>query len=466
MSAEGSLSVKLQKLLATLPPATRQALERAVEKARQNGLQDPIFDLLGQQFEQVNLAKKTTRLPDPKRMFMRPLGPFLVDARPPQKTSGRIWRGALQGLWTWIEQNLAGEEVQLCRQKLRDAQNEAVLENIERDLRASILPKLENELDRAQQTPDTRRRFAYHVGGESQLQELEDIFVLQKYCDIVHALDKELPEAPSINSQQDLEKIKKVFGRLAGTDPRLPYYAGVILHDRLEQSALPLWALACVGSDDLKQIANSPFASLIEIALGDAGLMAEQCISELNKPSENNQAVLYAENYAVICRNLRSAVDFETQTSDWLRQLSETRMRLSNALGEELEQMFQLMRRNVRPIRAFRSQQPLPPDEFDLDRLCFLIAMLNTVRSNIQEFALNEVVNKIYTECDSYLQMAIDSLQEDLRTHNDDGYTRIVHAYAQAAVRVSEVWHGEKQAMLVQRSFETAGAMTQKAASG
>lgn len=471
MSGGDSLSDKIQKLLAQLPDTARQALERAVAKARENGKPNPLFDILGQQFPQLQKSlSETPRRLEPSRLFMNPVEDFLISAKPPQKTTGRIWRGSLQPIWAWIEHHLASEEVYQCRTRLEQLgegggeEREKTLLAIEDDLRRGILPKLQDELERALQTPDTRRRFAYHIGGESHLQELEDIASLLAQRDAVAACNKALPARPSLNSPADVAMVTKIFTKLASMEARLPYYAAVLLQSKIEQTIqLPLWAAACAGADDLKHIANSPFASLIEISLGDAALMAEQCIAELTKPAENNQAVSFARNYAMTCRNLRAAVDFETQTSDWLRRLSEIRLRISNMIGEELSQMFQLMRRNVRPLRAFGSQNPMPPDAFDLDRLCFLIALMNTVRASMQEFALNELVSRLHAECEDYLQQAVDSLQEELRAQPSSNRL-LINAYTQAALRASEAWYGEKHAALLKRGFEAAAnAPSQKA---
>ena len=60
----------------------------------------------------------------------------------------------------------------------------------------------------ARQTPDTRRRFAYHIGGDYQMQELEDIYVLLKYKDIVNSFHKGLPQSLSHTSPNDVAAIQ------------------------------------------------------------------------------------------------------------------------------------------------------------------------------------------------------------------------------------------------------------------
>lgn len=465
MSGEGPLPEKIEKILAGLPPQARQPLELAIEKARAQGKLDTLYAALSEQFK---IEPDPFRMPELSRLFYKPLEKFLVDERPPHKVIGRIWRGTLQPVWTWIEHHVATDDVNSCRQKLQSlegkvaAYDDPALSAIENELRKAVLPKFGEQLDRARQTPETRRRFAAQLGGDYQAQEAEDIYALLKYKDVIEATHKNLPNVLSLNAPNDVAGVAKVFAKLAAIDKHLPYYAGVLLQKKIEQpSYLPFWAAACAGSDDLRQVADSPFAALVDIAIGDAARMAELCINDLTKPSEKNYAAVYVRNYAIICRNLHAAIDFESQTSDWLKRLSEARQRISDVLTQEFGELFQLMRRNVRPLRAFGSQTPHPPDEFDLSRLCFLISILDTVRTNVQEFALNELVSRVHGECDGYLNLAIDSLQEELRTNFSDK-RRIILSYADAAVRVSRVWHNDDYAAVLRRAFDTAATTPEK----
>jgi hypothetical protein len=465
MNGEGQYPANIRKILAGLPPQTRQPLELAIEKARAQGKADALYAVLSQQFK---TEPEPFRMPEPSRLFYNPLEKFLIGERPPHKVPGRVWRGALLPVWLWIEQHVSPQDVERCRRQLQEldgkvsSYDDPALQAIETELRKAILPKLDDQLARARQTPETHRRFASHLGGDYQAQEAEDIYALLKYKDIIEACGRNLPNSLSLNSPNDVANITKLFGKLAEIDKRLPYYAGVLLQKKIDQPAhLPLWAATCAGSDDPRKVADSPFAALIDIAIGDAACMAELCINDLTKPSENNQAAVYVRNYAIICRNLHAAIDFEVRNSDWLKRLSETRLRISDVIAQELGGLFQLMRRNVRPLRAFGSQTPYPPDEFDLNRLCFLISILGTIRTNVQEFALNELVNRVHNECDGYLQLAIDSLQEELRTNFSDK-RRIILSYADAAVRVGRAWHNDDYAAVLKRAFETAAATPQK----
>ncbi len=461
MSGERAGSDNVEKALDGLPPHTRQALEHAVGKA-QGHATDPLMAMLDEKLKAEPEGVKQPepfRMPDPARLFFRPLEKFLIDGRPSQKTWGRIWRGALEPIWTWIEAHMT-DDVARMRARLHDladkvsSEDDPALVAAGSEFRKTLLPKLSEALARAEQTPESRRRFSFHFGGEYQLLELEDIAIVLKYKDVIDACYKNMPATLSHTSKPDVAAVGKIIRKFADIDVRLPYYVAVLLHDKLDKPAqLPFWATACAGSDDLRQVVSSPFAPLIEIALGDATHLAELCIENLTKPAENNPVALYARNYAMICRNMRAAIDFESQNSEWLRRLSEVRQKLSAAMGEELGQVFQLLRRNVRPLRAFGNKTPFPPDQFDLQRLCFLIRILNTIRSYVQEFALNELVNRLYGECESYLNLAIDSLQEELRTKFDDR-RRIVLAYADAAVKVSTAWHGEDYAAVLKRSFD------------
>lgn len=468
MGDGSSLSIKIRDVLQQLPESTVAALRHAVKEALSLDDEDPFYRLLQDALQMIEPPAPPAPPPrplNPSRLFFKPLERFLIDEKPYQKTSGRIWRGALQPIWNWIENSIADDEIRLFRHRMSEMNSDdADQDMLENELLDSVLPKVRDALDRAKETPETRRRFAYYLGGEQHLQELEDIAAILTHRDIISSFSSTWPQRPSLQSSSDLNRVAKLFIKLAGIEPRLPYYAAVSLQNCLEQKTqLPLWAAACLGSDDVREVANSPFAALIETALGDASLNAEQCIAELKKPCEESQAIRFTQNYAMTCRNLRAAIDFEAQNSDWLRRLSETRLRISNALAEELGQIFQLMRRNVRPLRAFGKQTPYPPDEFDLARLCFLIDMLQSVRAYSPEFALNEIVNRVSTECDNYLQQATDALQDEIRSQYGP-VRHIILAYVQAAIRTNEAWYGKDHALLLKRSFEAAASPVPKKA--
>lgn len=460
MNGEEPVPAKIQKMLEGLALPERQALELAIEKAREQGKVNSIYAMLEAQSKTAE--RQPLHLPDISALFFKPLDKFLIADKPPSKINGRVWQEALQVCWSWIAHDLAPKSVNDCRQRLQDLNgrifsiDDPALIAIENDLRKAVLPPLEEALDRARQTPETRRRFAAQFGGHDQVQEMEDINVLLKYKDVIETCDQCLPSTLSHTVPAHVAAVKKLLGKLVQMDKRLTYYAAVLIQRRLHQSAqLPLWATACAGSDDLRQIENSPFAAMIELSLGDVARMSALCISDLAKPPEQSRAGSFVRTYAVLCRNLRAAIDFDAQTSDWLRRLSEIRQHLSGALAQQFSEMFQLMRQNVRPLRAFGAQTPQLPDEFDIERLCFLIAMLGTVRTNVQEFVLNELVGRIYNECDGYLMLAVDSLQQELRAKPGDK-RRFILAYADAAVRVSRAWYGDDYAAVLKRAFETA----------
>ena len=457
MAGAASLAEKIQPLLAQLPQSALLSLRRATDAAKQSGSADPLFEILNDVLKNLGFGATARRQPNPSRYFFDPAEAFLITDKPHEKMAAQIWRGSLEPLWKWIEESAAKDEVRAFRTLLTEQYKNTSFddETASEKFTASIMPLLHDRLEQALQTPDTRRKFCNHIGGEYNLSELQDLICVIDHRSILKNIENTLPPQMDISMREHVELARQFFETLTALDAKLPFYGAVIFQSRIDdKTQLPQWTVACVGDADIRTIEASPFAALVDIAISQAIQKAELCIQDLKKPSENNFASQHAKNYAMRCRNLRASIGLDEKSSEWLERLSKARLRLSNILDDELSQIFQLLRRNIKPLRGFGAQAPYLPDEFDLSRLCFLIDVMMMVKNYSEEFVLNETLTRVYKECGSYLETAIEVLQDESRQVTEAQKRKIVLAYADAALRVSHAWFGEKHTDMLKKGFD------------
>src|SRR3954447_7892960 len=103
---------RLREYLRVLPPGARALLIGELERAVLRGDEIPGGAVLLQEVRAAvrESGERAPRIGNPARLFYKPAAPFLTDAHPERKTPGRISRGSLEPIWTWISRDLAPVE--------------------------------------------------------------------------------------------------------------------------------------------------------------------------------------------------------------------------------------------------------------------------------------------------------------------------------------------------------------------
>ncbi len=108
---------KLRQFLRELSPPARSMLIGELERSMLRGEDIAIADVAGadlilQELRRscANSATARRASATPARHFFKPLEPFLVDDRGDHNHPGRIARGSLDTLWTWIRRDLMPDE--------------------------------------------------------------------------------------------------------------------------------------------------------------------------------------------------------------------------------------------------------------------------------------------------------------------------------------------------------------------
>jgi hypothetical protein len=248
--------------------------------------------------------------------------------------------------------------------------------------------------------------------------------------------------------------VNGVLARASQIEARMPALAAILIRARVEPSKMARLAALCTGTEDLRTLSAAPAGRLVEVMLSDVEWVAERTMRSLSSIFDNSAPQTLRE-YHHLSRQLRAAVDLDTQPSEWARRLTEIRSRLSAQMTRELGELLALLRRAVRTQRATHQRGPAVPDEADLERAIALLELLDVARLAISELAVNEIVSRTHTDVIAYVDQTTNTLTEELRAIRD---TRRDHVLANAAamVRVQEALHGHAQASLIRRGFEVA----------
>ncbi|WP_376800564.1 hypothetical protein [Candidatus Raskinella chloraquaticus] len=452
MALDEEKSKKLRALLGALPPGMRATLSRMVGEARNSGINDPTFDLLAEFLADPGTGSTAEEPPPtPDKIFQTALEPFLIPQVLQRKIPGRICIASLAPIWSWIESDLA--KAAIAAYSTNETSPQAEREEV---LLAAIARTMGETVTATKTNPDNRRRIAGQVGGERNFEEFEDVAVVLRRSRELGRISSILTDADPANEAILAATLARTIVDLARLDPRLPYHVAVMTQ-RVLGSTVKLAKLAVIGtgSEDLKLIAASPFAALIEISLAETERSAALVGDGLKQLKSDGTLAPALRDFAMSSRNLRAVLNLDQTTHDWAKRLTEMRTRLSEAIARELNGLPRLIRACVKTLRAFDQRRLGMPDPVDIERTCLLIELLNAAKLSSTELGVNETLLRVFNDTDTYLDHTSRILVEDARNAIGD-QRNTVRAFGDAAIRMTEMLHGHTRATALRRSFGTA----------
>lgn len=394
MALDEEKSKKLRALLGALPPGMRATLSRMVGEARNSGISDPTFDLLAEFLADPGTASTAEEPPPtPDKIFQTALEPFLISQVLQRKIPGRICIASLPPIWSWIESDLA--KAAIAAYSTNETSPQAEREEV---LLAAIARTMAETVTATKTNPDNRRRIAGQVGGERNFEEFEDVAVVLRRSRELGRISSILADADLANEAILAATLARTIVDLARLDPRLPYHVAVMTQ-RVLGSTVKLAKLAVIGtgSEDLKLIAASPFAALIEISLAEAERSVALVGDGLKQLKSDGTLAPALRDFAMSSRNLRAVLNLDQTTHDWAKRLTEMRTRLSEAIARELNGLPRLIRACVKTLRAFDQRRLGMPDPVDIERTCLLIELLNAAKLSSTELGVNETLLRVST---------------------------------------------------------------------
>ncbi|GAB4516526.1 MAG: hypothetical protein Tsb0019_15990 [Roseibium sp.] len=475
MTYSDQLEAKLKTYLSSLNPKAVEALVRNLERAKTRKDADPHLQFI------LAAAVGLLRKPKPagadlpggeqrrsqiKRMFFAPLDGFLINETLPNRQEGRIQRGMLDRVWTWLGRDVMATDVKMV---LEQAGNASVsgerVDALVQALRTRAVDAIATKLSQAEISEKEYRRMAAELGGARGVAELKDI---QKIFAAERWLLPFLQNIPERINEHRLKQDTDVLNLVDNCSARFPSHVPVLAAALVERadmpSALCTFAGRLAGDSDPKAIAKSQFAPFVDVVMSEAERLQ---ILALDHHRNNPDPVAFSQalsEYHDLVRGVERDMDLSV-TGRWHKQLADTKRSISNVVTGELNGAHGCVRRALQ-VPKFDQNGKLQTDEAAVADAVRALRVVTIVRNASETFAVNDIGKRTRQAVEQTLEILARSLISDLAKLRGPQLEAQLAA-VDVAIMLSEIYYGSDYAAQLRRSRQSALAkagMTAKAA--
>lgn len=456
---------RLRHYLSQLKPQARSLLigelERSVLRGEEAAGADPALQelLLGELRRIVRSERTPTpRTGDAARLFFKPLEPFLVDDRADHKHQGRIARGSIETLWTWIRRDLMREEAAQFSDAVGHilrAGDGPQAEHLARDFQDRAAATIDAALAAASDEK-THRRLLAQIGTPRASEDAMTLKSVLQGRDVLATFAAHLPLRIGNLAGERLDECKALVDGLAAREPSLMPYGLLVVMNRL---AAP-WQLIrlgvkAAGTDIAARIAETPYGVTVPTVLAELDRM----IGELRDDLRGGQGVAVGALLKAVhdaARGLRTEIDLPAD-STWGRALAAQRAQVSGLVRSQIEAMPARVRRLLRPRPRGEISANGVLDRNEAAETAALVEFVGACRNFAGELALNEMTQRTCTDLQLYLDSATRVLLDGLRQAT--GAERLFRqSQLDAAVELCSRVFGAEYAAVLGKAAEVARA--------
>jgi hypothetical protein len=425
MASDGASVERLRQYLSELKPATRSILigelERSVLRGDETTGTSPVLgaSLVLQELRQVirEQHEGSPRIGSGARLFFKPLEPFVVDDAAEHKHPGRVARGALEQLWTWIRRDLLPDEAKAFTDAINDAllvDNAPKVAHLTHAFQDKAAAAMAATFAVANDDEKSRRRMLVQVGTPRAADDAAILMRMLKSRDVLATFAAHLPLHIADLADHRLDQVKVLIESTAAFDRETFQPALLIVMGRL---AAP-WQLIrlgvrAAGTDIAARVAETPYGVTVTIVLAELERMGRELRTDLR----SGRGVAVGALLKIIhdaARGLRTELELPMD-STWGRALAAQRALISDLLKSEIESVPGKVRRllRARPSGEIRSNSTL--DEDAVSETEALIEFVGACRNFASELALNEMTQRTFSDLQQYLDGGTPSLLDSLR---------------------------------------------------
>lgn len=460
MAGQSQLSVdKLRGLLGDMKPAAKaqliSELEQAMLRGDNPGGAEVVLAELRRSFRDGHA--QTLRFANPARLFFQPIEPFLVDDTSDHKHRGRIARGALEPLWSWISNTLMVEEARDYSQQVEAGLlvgDTGKVEHLARAFQDRTVRQIQKEMERFGKDERERRRLTVQLASP---RAFEDVMALRGILDArdgLAMLGSQLPGHIHSLASPLLEKVKALIDTPLGAKSELFLYSLIMLMSRLTSPwQLIRLATKAAGGDDITRIAETPYGITVTIVLDEIDRRVRELAGDLKSGRGIAVSALLKEIHDAV-RGLRSELDLPTESA-WGKQIVAVRAEMSRILTGEIDLMPGRVRRLLRPAQ---SKDIAPNSQLDSDEVAeveSLVGFAVTCRNYAGELAINEVTQRVFNDLQKSLDVGTNALLEALRQSSASERT-FRRSQVDAAVRFCGKVFGAEYAAVLTKAADVA----------
>lgn len=458
---------RLRHYLSELPPQARALLISEFERSLLRGDEGAGTDLVLQELRRIvrDQREGSPRVGHCARLFFKPFEPFLVDDRADHSHPGRIARGSLEMLWTWVRRDLLPEEAKVLADEVGKAQlagDEPKAERLTRAFQDRAAAAIEAILEASAADGRLHRRTLAQIGTPRANDDATTLKCVLAGRDALATLAAHLPLRIVDFAGDQLDEYRAAIEQASAPDGELFLYALLVLMSRL---AAPWQVIRlgvnAAGCDTAARVAETKYGIAVTIVLAEL----ERLVGELRNELRGGRGVAVGALLKTIhdcARGLRTELDLPVD-STWGRMLAAQRAQIADILRAEIEAAPGRVRRllRARPSSEIRANSILDPDEVAETEA--LVVFVGTCRSFAGELAINEMTQRTFNEIQYNLDTGTRALLDGLR-HAGDVDRSFRQSQVDAAVRFCAKVFGAEYAALLTKAAEVASAAERTAA--
>jgi hypothetical protein len=267
-------------------------------------------------------------------------------------------------------------------------------------------------------------------------------------------LGTQLPDHISALTGPVLDNVKAQIDLATVGKPDLLLYALILVLSKLAAPwHLIRLATKAAGRDDVKRIAETPYAVAVQVVLEEVDRRVRELATDLKSGRGIAVSALLKEVHDAL-RGLRSEIDMPSESA-WGKQLAAVRADVSKILTAEIELMPGRVRRliRLRPAKEIAPGSQLDAD--DVTETEALIGFVTVCRNHASELAINEVTQRVFKELQQFLDSGTRTLLDALRTASPNERP-FRQSQVDAAVRFCAKVFGQEYAALMAKAAEVA----------
>ncbi len=457
---------RLQGYLRELPEQARAMLLREFERSLLRGEDLGAAELVLQELRRIAREQQSgpPRIGHSARMFFKPLEPFLVDDLGQHRHPGRIARGSLDPLWTWIGRDLLPRdsvEMDEMISTALQAGDEEKAQYLVRTFQDRVAVALADNLRTAATDETMRRRMLAQIGTQRAQEDAETLRCVLKARDGLNAMAARLPLQVGNLASKQLDEYKALIEKTGAPGTELFLYSLLTVRSRLAAPwQLIRFGVKAAGSDTAARVSETPYGVSVSIVLSEL----ERQVLELRDDLRSGRGVATGALLKTIhdsARGLRTELDMPIDSS-WGRALAGLRSQIGDTLRAEIESMPGRVRRllRIRPAANISPQLRIDPQEAAETEA--LVAFVGTCRHFASELAINEMTQRTYSELQQFLDNNMNSLLDALRQSGpaERGFRK---SQIDVAVRLSAIVFGKDYATQFGKAAEVALAVSEAA---
>lgn len=406
------------------------------------------------------------RFPDAKRLFFRPLEPFLVDGSTGRKQRARVERSSLDAIYFWLSRDLIpgrfGDEFAALDRRLREGDTEAAEQAIA-GLRADAAAAIAVALGQADASERERMRLVSHVGGAQVFEDARDMVTVIGHARLLDRFAARLPIRIAEFDEGHQKHCLALLDALVDRAEDVTIFALAALMARLDRPAqIVRLAVRSAGTDVAAKLRSAPFAGVADLILHDIARIAALISQKFDgKVSLAEIRRLLQQHYA-LAHGLRTETEI-AHNDEWALRLA----RASSLISERLGPVIASAPRHIKAALVPRREaQVHDPDEADIEAAEFSIGLMQEVRPFLSELALNDIVARTGKEVDQHMDLIGDFVVDRLRTADPADLDK-ASALLRGTVRLTRLALGPELADLLSRSGASAiQSVTSRRAAG